>query len=49
MHQQLWGYKVEEKLYLGASEQKMLNTTVVENSKDSSSFLKVLSISVCAA
>jgi hypothetical protein len=22
MHQQLWGYKVEEKLYLGVSEQK---------------------------
>ena len=22
MHQQLWGYKVEEKLYLGVREQK---------------------------
>jgi hypothetical protein len=29
MQQQLWGYKVEEKLYLGVREQKMLNTTEV--------------------
>jgi hypothetical protein len=28
MYQQLWGYKVEEKLYLGVREQKRLNTTV---------------------
>jgi hypothetical protein len=27
MHQQLWGYKVEEKLYLGVREQKRQNTT----------------------
>jgi hypothetical protein len=27
MHQQLWGYRVEEKLYLGVREQKRLNTT----------------------
>jgi hypothetical protein len=27
MYQQLWGYKVEEKLYLGVREQKWLNTT----------------------
>jgi hypothetical protein len=27
MYQQLWGYKVEEKLYLGVREQKRLNTT----------------------
>jgi hypothetical protein len=27
IHQQLWGYKVQEKLYLGIREQKMLNTT----------------------
>jgi hypothetical protein len=27
MHQQLWGYRVEEKLYLGVREQKTLNTT----------------------
>jgi hypothetical protein len=26
MHQQLWGYKVEEKLYVGVHEQKRLNT-----------------------
>jgi hypothetical protein len=31
MHQQLWGYKVEDKLYLGVREQKRLNTTGVEN------------------
>jgi hypothetical protein len=29
MYQQLWGYKVEEKLYLGVHEQKRLNTTVL--------------------
>jgi hypothetical protein len=27
IHQQLWGYKVEEKLYLGVREQKMLYAT----------------------
>jgi hypothetical protein len=27
MHQQLWGYKAEEKLYVGVREQKSLNTT----------------------
>jgi hypothetical protein len=27
MYQQLWGYKVEDKLYLGVREQKRLNTT----------------------
>jgi hypothetical protein len=27
MYQQLWGYKDEEKLYLGVREQKRLNTT----------------------
>jgi hypothetical protein len=27
MYQQLLGYKVEEKLYLGVREQKRLNTT----------------------
>jgi hypothetical protein len=30
MHQQLWGYKVEEKLYRGVREQKRLNTTALE-------------------
>jgi hypothetical protein len=27
MHQQVWGYKVEEKLYVGVREHKTLNTT----------------------
>jgi hypothetical protein len=27
MHQQLWGYKVEDKLYAGVREQKRLNIT----------------------
>jgi hypothetical protein len=31
MYQQLWGYKVEEKLYLGVREQKMLNTTALND------------------
>jgi hypothetical protein len=31
MHQQIWGYKVEEKLYVGVREQKSLNTTGVES------------------
>jgi hypothetical protein len=31
MYQQLWGYKVEEKLYLGVCKQKRLNTTALEN------------------
>jgi hypothetical protein len=31
MYQQLWGYKVEEKLYLGVREQKRLNTTAIKD------------------
>jgi hypothetical protein len=32
MYQQLWGYKVEEKLYLGVREQKKkLNTTGLDH------------------
>jgi hypothetical protein len=27
MHQQLWGYKVEDKIYLGVRERKRLNIT----------------------
>jgi hypothetical protein len=27
MYQQLWGYKVDDKLYLGVGEQKRLNAT----------------------
>jgi hypothetical protein len=30
MYQQLWGYTVEEKLYLRVREQKRLNTTGIE-------------------
>jgi hypothetical protein len=30
MHQHIWGYKVEEKLYLGVREQKRLNTAVLD-------------------
>jgi hypothetical protein len=33
MYQQLWGHKVEEKLYLGVREQKRLNTTGLEGSR----------------
>ena len=29
MHQQLWGYKVEEKIYLGERELKRMNITVI--------------------
>jgi hypothetical protein len=29
IHEQLWGYKVEEKLYLGVREQKRLNVTAL--------------------
>jgi hypothetical protein len=31
MYQQLWGYKVEEKLYLGVREQKRLSITDLGN------------------
>jgi hypothetical protein len=31
MHQQLWGYKVEDKLYVRVREQKRLNTAELEN------------------
>jgi hypothetical protein len=34
MYQQLWGYKVEEKLYMGVREQKRLNTTALDNRGD---------------
>jgi hypothetical protein len=29
IHQQLWGYEVEEELHLGVHKQKMLNTTAI--------------------
>jgi hypothetical protein len=49
MHQQLWGYKVEEKLYVGVREQKRLNTTAVfERTADT--FMSVYSsLGGCAA
>jgi hypothetical protein len=31
IHQQLWEYKVEDKLHLGVREQKQLNTTVLDS------------------
>jgi hypothetical protein len=31
MHQQLWRYKVEEKLHMGVRKQKRLKTTDIEN------------------
>jgi hypothetical protein len=32
-NQHLWGYKVEDNLYLGVREQKRLNTTVLNHKK----------------
>jgi predicted SPOUT superfamily RNA methylase MTH1 len=34
MHQQLWGYKVEEKLYLGVREQNRLNVIVTHHGQN---------------
>jgi hypothetical protein len=34
MYQQLWGYKVEEKLYLGVREQKRLNATAIRHTNN---------------
>jgi hypothetical protein len=31
IYQQLWGYKIEERLYLGVREEKRLNTTVLDH------------------
>jgi hypothetical protein len=42
MYQQLWGYKVEDKLYLGVREQKRLNTTALENPFSSEALLNIL-------
>jgi hypothetical protein len=44
MHQQLWGYKVEEKLYVGVREQKRLNTTGLHCEADWSVSSNVLNI-----
>jgi hypothetical protein len=37
-YQQLWGYKVEAKLYLGVGEQKRLNTTGIEETGEFQSY-----------
>jgi mevalonate pyrophosphate decarboxylase len=37
IHQQLWGYKVEEKLHLGVSEQKTPTTAGLPHSSAKSS------------
>jgi hypothetical protein len=42
MHQLLWGYKVEDKLYVGVREQKSLNTTDINYS--SLTFKKLTSL-----
>jgi hypothetical protein len=36
MHQQLWGYEVEEKLYVGVREQKIFNTAGLDSVMSSS-------------
>jgi hypothetical protein len=43
MHPQLWGNKVEEKLYVGVREQKRLNTAEL----DISDYLFVMNILLC--
>jgi hypothetical protein len=40
MHQQLWGYKVEEKLYVGVREQKRLNTAGLDDLVSPALFLE---------
>jgi hypothetical protein len=49
MYQQLWGYKVEEKLYLGVREQKRLNTTALEHetrSREPTSLITCIGLSL---
>jgi hypothetical protein len=43
MQQQLWGYKVEEKLYMGVREQKRLHITGLELYIRASLFVRVFS------
>jgi hypothetical protein len=45
IHQQLWGYKVEDKLYLGVREQKRLNTTGLDDGFSPSA--RVTSCEIC--
>jgi hypothetical protein len=42
MYQQLWGYKVEDKLYLGVREQKRLNTTDIDHKKSTGKMTKAI-------
>jgi hypothetical protein len=42
LNQQLWGYKVEEKLNLGVREQKRLNTTALN--KETSDFPLIMHV-----
>jgi hypothetical protein len=41
MYQQLWGYKVEEKLYLGERKHKMLNITDIDYTRVSRIVVRV--------
>jgi hypothetical protein len=50
IHQQLWGYKVEDKLHLGVREQKRLNITALGRLvKNSLKRLKCKSVGKCSA
>ena len=40
MHQQIWGYKVEEKLYVGVRELKRLNTAGLDDLVSPALFLE---------
>ena len=46
MHQRLWGYKVEEKLYVGVHEQKRLNTSALRISNTSRYFVSAIASSL---
>jgi hypothetical protein len=41
MYQQLWGYKVEEKLYLGVRQEKRLNTTDIDYTRVSRTVVRM--------
>jgi hypothetical protein len=49
MHQQLWGYKIEEKVYLGVRETKRLNIAAIQhillfNSRVNDFYIKVFTL-----
>jgi hypothetical protein len=46
MYQQLWGYKVEEKLNLGVREQKRLNTTAINSCFHIIPLLRIFTLNV---